>query len=306
MSVYTSVNIKELKIWLQDYALDNLTDYQGIKSGITNTNYFLMTAHDRFVLTLFEKNTIEDLPYFVDLMAHLAKNSFLCPKPIFKNNGTALSILKNKPALIVTCLKGKELNKPEVKHCKAVGASLAELHMKSANFTAQHQNTRDLNWIKKTAETLFSELPQDESLLLREEILYQEKKNYKLPKSTIHGDLFRDNVLFLNDEVSGFIDFYYACTDYLILDVAIAVNDWCVNNDGSFDEARLNAFLDAYKKIRSFNDDEDQAWNDILRLASLRFWVSRLNDFYHIEEGELTFIKDPDHFKKILKQRISG
>ena len=306
MSVYTSVNIEELKIWLQDYALDNLTDYQGIKSGITNTNYFLMTAHDRFVLTLFEKNTIEDLPYFVDLMAHLAKNSFLCPKPIYKNNGTALSILKNKPALIVTCLKGKELNKPEVKHCKAVGASLAELHMKSANFTAQHQNTRDLNWIKKTAETLFSELPQDESLLLREEILYQEKKNYKLPKSTIHGDLFRDNVLFLNDQVSGFIDFYYACTDYLILDVAIAVNDWCVNNDGSFDEARLNAFLDAYKKIRSFNDDEDQAWNDILRLASLRFWVSRLNDFYHIEEGELTFIKDPDHFKKILKQRISG
>jgi homoserine kinase type II len=265
-----------------------------------------MTAHDRFVLTLFEKNTLEDLPYFVDLMAHLAKNSFLCPKPIFKNNGTALSILKNKPALIVTCLKGKELNKPEVKHCKAVGASLAELHMKSANFKAQHQNTRDLNWIKKTAETLFSELPQDESLLLREEILYQEKKNYKLPKSTIHGDLFRDNVLFLNDQVSGFIDFYYACTDYLILDVAIAVNDWCVNNDGSFDEARLNAFLDAYKKIRSFNDDEDQAWNDILRLASLRFWVSRLNDFYHIEEGELTFIKDPDHFKKILKQRISG
>ncbi|CAM8435216.1 COG2334 Putative homoserine kinase type II (protein kinase fold) [Candidatus Methylopumilus planktonicus] len=306
MSVYTSVNIEELKIWLQDYALDNLTDYQGIKSGITNTNYFLMTAHDRFVLTLFEKNTIEDLPYFVDLMAHLAKNSFLCPKPIFKNNGTALSILKNKPALIVTCLKGKELIKPEVKHCKAVGASLAELHMKSANFTAQHQNTRDLNWIKKTAETLFSELPQDDSLLLREEILYQEKQNYKLPKSTIHGDLFRDNVLFLNDEVSGFIDFYYACTDYLILDVAIAVNDWCVNNDGSFDEARLNAFLDAYKKIRSFNDDEDQAWNDILRLASLRFWVSRLNDFYHIEEGELTFIKDPDHFKKILKQRISG
>ena len=306
MSVYTSVNIEELKIWLQDYAFDNLTDYQGIKSGITNTNYFLMTAHDRFVLTLFEKNTIEDLPYFVDLMAHLAKNSFLCPKPIFKNNGTALSILKNKPALIVTCLKGKELNKPEVKHCKAVGASLAELHMKSANFTAQHQNTRDLNWIKKTAETLFSELPQDESLLLREEILYQEKKNYKLPKSTIHGDLFRDNVLFLNDQVSGFIDFYYACTDYLILDVAIAVNDWCVNSDGSFDESRLNAFLDAYKKIRSFNDNEDRAWNDVLRLASLRFWVSRLNDFYHAEEGELTFIKDPNHFKKILKKRISG
>jgi homoserine kinase type II len=306
MSVYTSVNIKELKIWLQDYAFDDLTDYQGIKSGITNTNYFLMTAHDRFVLTLFEKNTIEDLPYFVDLMSHLATNSFLCPKPILKKNGTALSILKNKPALIVTCLKGKEVTNPEVNHCKAVGKSLAELHVKSANFVAQHQNTRDLSWIKKTAETLFNELPQDESKLLREEILYQEKQNYKLPKSTIHGDLFKDNVLFLNDEVSGFIDFYYACTDYLILDVAIAVNDWCVNSDGSFDEARLNAFLDAYKKIRSFNDNEDRAWNDVLRLASLRFWVSRLNDFYHAEEGELTFIKDPNHFKQILKKRISG
>ena len=306
MSVYTSVNIKELKIWLQDYAFDNLTDYQGIKSGITNTNYFLMTAHDRFVLTLFEKNTIEDLPYFVDLMSHLATNSFLCPKPILKKNGTALSILKNKPALIVTCLKGKEVTNPEVNHCKAVGKSLAELHVKSANFVAQHQNTRDLSWIKKTAETLFNELPQDESKLLREEILYQEKQNYKLPKSTIHGDLFKDNVLFLNDEVSGFIDFYYACTDYLILDVAIAVNDWCVNSDGSFDESRLNAFLDAYKKIRSFNDNEDRAWNDVLRLASLRFWVSRLNDFYHAEEGELTFIKDPNHFKQILKKRISG
>ncbi|CAM8289024.1 homoserine kinase [Candidatus Methylopumilus planktonicus] len=306
MSVYTSVNIKELKIWLQDYAFDDLTDYQGIKSGITNTNYFLMTAHDRFVLTLFEKNTIEDLPYFVDLMSHLATHSFLCPKPILKKNGTALSILKNKPALIVTCLKGKEVTNPEVNHCKAVGKSLAELHVKSANFVAQHQNTRDLSWIKKTAETLFNELPQDESKLLREEILYQEKQNYKLPKSTIHGDLFKDNVLFLNDEVSGFIDFYYACTDYLILDVAIAVNDWCVNSDGSFDESRLNAFLDAYKKIRSFNDNEDRAWNDVLRLASLRFWVSRLNDFYHAEEGELTFIKDPNHFKKILKKRISG
>ena len=306
MSVYTSVNIKELKIWLQDYAFDNLTDYQGIKSGITNTNYFLMTAHDRFVLTLFEKNTIEDLPYFVDLMSHLATHSFLCPKPILKKNGTALSILKNKPALIVTCLKGKEVTNPEVNHCKAVGKSLAELHVKSANFVAQHQNTRDLSWIKKTAETLFNELPQDESKLLREEILYQEKQNYKLPKSTIHGDLFKDNVLFLNDEVSGFIDFYYACTDYLILDVAIAANDWCVNSDGSFDESRLNAFLDAYKKIRSFNDNEDRAWNDVLRLASLRFWVSRLNDFYHVEEGELTFIKDPNHFKKILKKRISG
>ncbi|QDD01233.1 homoserine kinase [Candidatus Methylopumilus planktonicus] len=306
MSVYTSVNIKELKIWLQDYAFDDLTDYQGIKSGITNTNYFLMTAHDRFVLTLFEKNTIEDLPYFVDLMSHLATHSFLCPKPILKKNGTALSILKNKPALIVTCLKGKEITNPEVNHCKAVGKSLAELHVKSANFVAQHQNTRDLSWIKKTAETLFNELPQDESKLLREEILYQEKQNYKLPKSTIHGDLFKDNVLFLNDEVSGFIDFYYACTDYLILDVAIAVNDWCVNSDGSFDESRLNAFLDAYKKIRSFSDNEDRAWNDVLRLASLRFWVSRLNDFYHAEEGELTFIKDPNHFKKILKKRISG
>ncbi len=306
MSVYTSVNIKELKIWLQDYAFDDLTDYQGIKSGITNTNYFLMTAHDRFVLTLFEKNTIEDLPYFVDLMSHLATHSFLCPKPILKKNGIALSILKNKPALIVTCLKGKEVTNPEVNHCKAVGKSLAELHVKSANFEAQHQNTRDLSWIKKTAETLFNELPQDESKLLREEILYQEKQNYKLPKSTIHGDLFKDNVLFLNDEVSGFIDFYYACTDYLILDVAIAVNDWCVNSDGSFDESRLNAFLDAYKKIRSFNDNEDRAWNDVLRLASLRFWVSRLNDFYHAEEGELTFIKDPNHFKKILKKRISG
>lgn len=306
MSVYTSVNIEELKIWLQDYAFDDLTDYQGIKSGITNTNYFLMTAHDRFVLTLFEKNTIEDLPYFVDLMSHLVTHSFLCPKPILKKNGTALSILKNKPALIVTCLKGKEITNPEVNHCKVVGKSLAELHVKSTNFVAQHQNTRDLSWIKKTAETLFNELPQDESKLLREEILYQEKQNYKLPKSTIHGDLFKDNVLFLNDEVSGFIDFYYACTDYLILDVAIAVNDWCVNSDGSFDEARLNAFLGAYKKIRSFNDNEDQAWNDVLRLASLRFWVSRLNDFYHAEEGELTFIKDPNHFKKILKKRISG
>ena len=306
MSVYTSVNIKELKIWLQDYAFDDLTDYQGIKSGITNTNYFLMTVHDRFVLTLFEKNTIEDLPYFVDLMSHLATHSFLCPKPILKKNGTALSILKNKPALIVTCLKGKEVTNPEVNHCKAVGKSLAELHVKSANFVAQHQNTRDLSWIKKTAETLFNELPQDESKLLREEILYQEKQNYKLPKSTIHGDLFKDNVLFLNNEVSGFIDFYYACTDYLILDVAIAVNDWCVNSDGSFDESRLNAFLDAYKKIRSFNDNEDRAWNNVLRLASLRFWVSRLNDFYHAEEGELTFIKDPNHFKKILKKRISG
>ena len=305
MSVYTSVNIEELKDWLKDYALDDLTDYQGIKSGITNTNYFLMTKHDQFVLTLFEKNAIEDLPYFVDLMSHLATHAFLCPKPILKKNGTALSILKNKPALIVSCLKGKELTNPSADHCESVGRSLAELHIKSADFEAQHQNTRNLTWIKKTAEALLNQLPEDESQLLTEEISYQEKRDYDLPKATIHGDLFKDNVLFLHNEVSGFIDFYYACTDYLILDVAIAVNDWCVNEDGSFDAERLTAFLSAYKKIRSFNEAEDKSWNDILRLASLRFWVSRLNDFYHTEEGELTFTKDPNHFKKILKRRIA-
>ncbi|MSQ80254.1 MAG: homoserine kinase [Candidatus Methylopumilus sp.] len=305
MSVYTSVNIEELKSWLKDYALDDLTGYQGIKSGITNTNYFLMTKNDQFVLTLFEKNSIEDLPYFVNLMSHLAKHAFLCPKPILKKNGTALSILKNKPALIVSCLKGKELTKPEANHCGTVGKNLAELHTIAKDFETHHQNTRDLTWIKKTANTLLGKLPLDEDELLKEEIAYQEKQNYKLPKSTIHGDLFKDNVLFLNNEVSGVIDFYYACTDYLILDVAIAVNDWCVNEDGSFDEERLNAFLSAYKKIRLFSDAEDKAWNDILRLASLRFWVSRLNDFYHAEEGELTYKKDPKHFKKILKQRMS-
>lgn len=309
MSVFTTVSIQQLQHWLQDYAIGELVELKGISSGITNTNYFVTTTHNQYVLTLFEHNTLEELPFFIDLMSHLATHGIPCPKPISNLSGASLHMLNGKPAVLISCLKGRDIETPSVMHCAEVGTVLAQMHMAGQSFMAlptyQHQrNSRDADWRTSTAQQVMPNLSLDDQRLLSETLAFQATLDHTLlPKGVIHADLFRDNVLFDGNHIGGLIDFYYACHDVLAYDLAIAVNDWCIEADGSLDTSRLNAMLQAYDAVRPLTQAEHAAWNDLLRIAALRFWLSRLYDKIYPQAGELTHAKDPDHFKNILKLR---
>ncbi|MDZ4142620.1 MAG: homoserine kinase [Methylotenera sp.] len=316
MSVFTSVSIQQLQTWLQDYAIGELVELKGISSGITNTNYFVTTSQNnsgsqsKYVLTLFEQNIIEELPYFIDLMSHLATHGIPCPRPIADKKGHCLHMLNGKPAVLVSCLAGQGVEVPNVTQCSEVGRVLANMHLAGQSFEQQfpHHNSynqRGTDWRAKTAALVMPHLPATDQQLLQETMAFQAGFDVsQLPMGVIHADLFRDNVLFDGDKIGGLIDFYYACHDVLAYDLAIAVNDWCVHGDGSLDEARLNAMLSTYQQVRPLNENERNAWAGILCMAALRFWLSRLYDQTFPQAGELTHAKDPSHFKNILQHRI--
>ena len=314
MSVFTSVSFQELQIWLQDYNLGKLVELKGISSGITNTNYFVTTelsnaSQSKYVLTLFEQNTLEELPYFIDLMSHLAGHGVPCPQPVQDKMGLSLHRLNGKPAALVSCLIGQDVENPSNGQCAEVGKTLANMHLAGQSFKdefPQHisQNQRGAHWRNRTANMVMPHLTAEDQQLLQEALAYQASLNTtKLPMGVIHADLFRDNVLFEGDRIGGLIDFYYACHDVLLYDLAIAVNDWCINGDGSLDAGRLNAMLEAYQSVRALTQAEYESWEGLLYCAALRFWLSRLHDQIYPHSGELTHAKDPNHFKKILKLR---
>lgn len=310
MSVFTTLTFDEVAQWLQSFNVGNLTNLKGIAAGITNTNYFVVTDKNRYVLTVFEKNTSDELPYFVDLMAHLAQHGVPCPSPIADNNGICLHKLHGKPVLMVSCLVGKDIATPNIEQVKSVAFTLAKMHLAGLKFTQQGQNQRDENWRNATAKKVMPKLSTAEQHLLQIELTFQHDLNLStLVHGVVHGDLFRDNVLFEDDTLGGFIDFYYACDDYLLYDVAIAVNEWCLHHNGAdignIDQEKVEAFLEAYQVLRPFTEQEKTLWTAMLRRAALRFWLSRLYDFHFPQEGELTHTKDPNHFKKILQQHIT-
>ena len=311
MSVFTTLNLEEVRVWLRDFAIGEIIELRGIAAGITNTNYFVVTENNRYVLTIFEKNTLNDLHYFADLMAFLAQNNVRCPLPIADKNGVSLHELKNKPAMMVSCLNGTDILTPTQVQIKQVATALANMHVAGKQFKQPSINQRDEKWRVATAQKVMSILNSADQKLLQSELDYQHALNVcDLPRGVVHGDLFRDNVLFDGDNLGGFIDFYYACDDILLYDVAIAVNEWCLHHTGSdigsIDEDKMETFLAAYQAIRPFSPQEWKRWLAMLRLAALRFWLSRLHDFYFPQDGELTHTKDPNHFKKILQQYIDA
>ena len=306
MSVFTTLTLEEVQDCFQDFSIGKITELKGIAAGITNTNYFLITETSRYVLTIFEANTIDELPYFVDLMSYLAEHAIPCPVPIADKQGIALRVIKDKPALLVSCLKGSDVDNPDESQCAQVGRVLAQMHVAGVAFEQASNNQRDAVWRADTAAQVMDKLSEDDQALLTQALAFQAKLDLTaLPKGVIHGDLFRDNVLFDGATLGGFIDFYYACHDVLAYDVAIAVNDWCLTETGEFDEPRLNAFMQAYTEVRPFNEDEQQAWQGLLCIAALRFWLSRLYDLHFPNEGELTHAKDPNYFKNILLKRAT-
>ncbi|BBP01760.1 homoserine kinase [Sulfuriferula nivalis] len=305
MSVFTTVSEDQARAWLDNYPIGQLTELRGIASGIENTNYFLSTDQGKYVLTLFENLTASELPYFLNLMHHLASQNVPCPLPIANAQGELLSALNGKPASIVTRLTGASLTAPTTSQCAAMGATLAQIHIAGKNFPMQRDNERSAAWWKATSPQLLPFLDAEAAQLLQAEIKFQALHRLQdLPRGVIHADLFRDNVLFDGDTVSGVIDFYFACNDAWLYDIAITVNDWCVTANGELDETATIAFLQAYHRVRPFTAIERGAWPITLRAAALRFWVSRLYDLHFPRAGEMTHAKDPSHFERILRNRI--
>ena len=306
MSVFTTVTAPQLAAWLRNYAVGTLVDLASIKTGIENTNYFVTTNHNRFVLTLFEKLKPHELPFYLNLMAHLAGHGVPCPRPIACRAGALLGELNGKPAALVSFLPGSDLTDVAVSHCREVGAMLAAIHVAGLSYAAVMENPRGPRWWRATMPEVIPFLEPEDAALLREEVRFQSRHALMdLPRGAIHADLFRDNVLFQDERVTGIIDFYFACTDALLYDVAITVNDWCVDDAGGLDTARAAALLEAYRAARPFTASEHAAWPAMLRAGALRFWVSRLYDFHLPRPGELTHAKDPDHFRRILRHHVT-
>lgn len=305
MSVFTTVTADELRLWLRDYDVGPLQDLQGISAGIENTNYFVTTGGGRWVLTLFEKLKPHELPFYLNLMAHLAERGVPSAHPVARRGGGYLGALNGKPAALVARLEGRDVSDPSEAQCAAVGAVLAKLHLAGQSYPATMDNPRGARWWTAVLPEILPFVAQAEADLLQSEIAFQAGQGRGgLPRGAIHADLFRDNVLFSGDTVAGVIDFYFACTDALLYDVAITVNDWCSNAGGVLDGARTRALLDAYAAVRPFTAAEHGAWPVMLRAGALRFWVSRLYDLHLPRAGELTHAKDPAHFRRILELRI--
>jgi len=304
MSVYTVVERDELEAFLGNYSLGELLDFQGISAGIENTNYFVTTSEKRLVLTLFENHSAEELGYFLDLMAFLAEHDVPSAHPIADNHGHYLRELNGKPAAFVMRLSGAGLETPDVAQCRALGHALAKLHVAGQSFGGQRDNDRGPHWWLETRNAVAARLSDAERTLLDEELAFQRAHRFDaLPRGVIHADLFRDNALFEGDTLTGIIDFYYACNDVLLYDVAVTVNDWCSDGDGELDEEKVLAMLGAYRQVRPFSAEESEAWPVMLRAGALRFWLSRLQDLHFPREGELTHIKDPNVFMRILLAR---
>jgi homoserine kinase type II len=307
MAVFTSVTEAQLGAWLADYSLGNLLEMQGIASGIENTNYFVTTSNGRFVLTLFEKLTANELTFYLNLMSHLARHGIPCPSPVANRHNSFLGSLNGKPACIVSRLTGKSVQQPDAAHCGAVGAMLGQMHIAGQSFAESMSNPRGAKWRVQAAGRVRRFLaPQDAALLDSEIAFHQQHALGSLPQGVIHADLFRDNVLLDEGRIGGLIDFYFACNDSLLYDVAITVNDWCMDAGGVLDAARTRSFLGAYHAVRPLQEDERAAWPTALRAAALRFWLSRLFDLHLPRDGELIHAHDPDQFKRILLNHIAA
>jgi homoserine kinase type II len=308
MAVFTSVTEAELTAWLSDYSLGQVQQLQGISSGIENTNYFVTTANGRFVLTLFEKLTASELPFYLNLMSHLARHGIPCPAPVANRHNSFLGELKGKPACIVSRLSGESTTTPSSAQCAAMGAMLGQMHLAGQSFVHNMPNARGATWRAATAPLVRPYLDAEQAELLSSEVALHASRDLSgLPQGVIHADLFRDNVLLEGDRIGGLIDFYFACTDALLYDVAITVNDWCMDHPNKVLDTELaQSFLRAYHAVRPLRSDEAEAWPLMLRLAALRFWLSRLFDMYLPRDGEMVNPHDPRHFERVLRNHIAS
>jgi homoserine kinase type II len=307
LSVYTPVSEAELSAWLRGYSVGTLVALEPIQSGIENTNYFVSTTQGRYVLTLFERLPAAELPFYLDLMAHLARHGIPCPAPIAALSDRYLGSLNGKPAALVTRLAGRSIERPGAAECAELGMLLARMHLAGRSYSGYLENPRGPKWWRVAARAVAPFLEALARKLLEAELEFQSGQRFPdLPRGPVHADLFRDNALFDGARLSGVIDFYFAGVDCLLFDVAVCANDWCLADPGSdrrLDPARTKALLAAYHELRPLSEPEHASWAAMLRAAALRFWLSRLYDFHLPRPGMLVHAHDPEHFRDLLEWR---
>ncbi|WP_213772378.1 homoserine kinase [Bradyrhizobium sp. dw_78] len=314
MAVYTDVAADELAEFLQHYDIGELLSYKGIAEGVENSNFLLHTTSGHFILTLYEKRVARnDLPFFLGLMTHLASHGINCPLPLKDKSGETLSTLAGRPAAIINFLDGVWPRKPSAVHCAGVGQALAKMHLAGRGFALSRANALSVSGWRPLFEQAAARADDVQHGLrgfIEAELDYLESGVWpdNLPQGLIHADLFPDNVFFIGEELSGIIDFTFACNDTLAYDVAICLNAWCFESDCSFNVTKARAFLGAYGRERELSDAEQQALPLLARGAALRFLLTRLVDFLNVPPGALVQPKDPLEYVRKLRfqQSVAG
>ena len=306
MAVYTDVAAEEVAAFLSAYDLGDLLAYKGIAEGVENSNFLLHTSRGYFILTLYEKRVAaNDLPFFLGLMEHLAARALTCPQPVKNRKGETLGRLAGRPAAIVTFLDGMWIRRPTATHCAGLGHALAELHLAGADFGMKRANALSVQgWrtLYETAKTRADGVQAGLHAAIAAELDVLEKSWPRdLPQGVIHADLFPDNVFFLGDQLSGLIDFYFACTDTLAYDVAICLNAWCFELDHSYNVTKGRALLQAYASKRTLSAAERAALPLLARGAATRFLLTRLVDWLEVPAGALVRPKDPLEYHRKLR-----
>ena len=316
MAVFTEVSHPEARELLRRLQLGELVELRGIEGGIENTNYFLTSDQGEFVLTLFERLTAQQLPFYLYLMKHLAHGGVPVPDPRADKNGDILHTVCGKPAAVVNRLRGKSELAPGAAHCAAVGEMLARAHLAARDYDRRLPNLRGLAWWNETVPVVLPHLEPEQAALIRAELAYQNhvaasSAYAALPRGPVHADLFRDNVMFEGTPeqpvLSGFFDWYFAGVDTWLFDLAVTLNDWAIDlPTGATDEARTQALLNAYQSVRPLTDAERRLLPAMLRAGALRFWVSRLWDWHLPREASMLKPHDPRHFERVLRQRVAA
>lgn len=311
MAVYTEVSFDEAAAFLNALNLGQLQSIKGAAGGIENTNYFVDTTQGHYVLTLFERLTFEQLPFYLHLMKHLAARGIPVPDPVANTKNVILHRLKGKPTAVVNKLRGHSEMAPTPAHCASVGEMLARMHLAGLDYPRQQPNLRGLDWWNNTVPVVLPYLTAPQRSLILGELAYQNhiaaSSAYRsLPRGVIHADLFRDNVMFENDTLTGFFDFYFAGCDSFLFDIGVCLNDWCIELDsGAPDAARADAFMAAYQRVRALSAQERSLLPSQQRAGALRFWISRLWDFHLPREAAVLKAHDPSHFERVLRQRLA-
>lgn len=320
MAVYTEVSPDEASNLLTTLGLGDLQSIEPCKGGIENTNYFVTTDQGSYVLTLFERLTAQQLPFYLKLMKHLARHHIPVPDPAANTLGDLQYCVNGKPATVVNRLRGRSELAPTAGHCAAVGAMLARMHVAGQDFALSQPNLRGLPWWNETAPVVLPYLNAEQASLLQSELAYQNhlaaSSDYAaLPRGPVHADLFRDNVMFeldavvpgqTSDKLTGFFDFYFAGVDSFAFDLAVCLNDWCIDLPSGQDQtAHVQAMLAAYSGVRTLGNAELRVLTGLRRAGALRFWISRLWDFYLPREASLLQPHDPRHFERVLRQRLA-
>jgi homoserine kinase type II len=314
MAVFTEVSESQAQELLTHLQLGDLLELKGIQGGIENTNYFLTSNVGAYVLTLFERLTHQQLPFYLHLMKHLAHHGIPVPDPVANSDGDILLTVEGKPAAVVNRLIGSSELAPTPQHCHAVGEMLARMHLAGKDYNRHQPNLRGLAWWNETVPVVLPFLDASQSSLIQSELAFQnhiaQSSAYAaLPRGPVHADLFRDNVMFEGQDdtlqLTGFFDFYFAGIDSWLFDLAVSLNDWCIDLDtGALHADKTAALLEAYQSVRPLIKAERHLLNPMLRAGALRFWTSRLWDFHLPREASMLTPHDPTHFERVLLQRL--